>query len=94
MDEILESVSLPPMQMGRFAEPRVVLEGNSLMGTITLPGGGTGVYTVISADTAWALRSSLGSGIGCTLEGGFTSIVCSRDPRAGMIWVNDWVKDA
>ena len=51
--------------MGRFAEPRVVPEGNSLTGTLTLPGGGIGVYTVIqSAETARELRSSWGSGVG------------------------------
>ena len=57
MDEIPESVSLPPTQMGRFAEPRVVPEGNLLTGMLTLPGGGIGVYTVVSAETARALHS-------------------------------------
>ena len=82
-DDIPESVSLP-RQIGRLEEPRIVLDGNQSSGIITLPWGGRGVYTVMSAEAAWELRSFLSCGVGLVPVEGLTGIACSSDPRAGM----------
>ena len=80
--------------MGRLEEPWTVPLGYWLLGTITHPSGGIGVYMVISAEAAQVFPSSWGCCTNRVPVEGVAGLECSNDPRARTTWVSSQVRDA